>query len=51
MKKTKEISVLQRCENRQTAAFYCLITINCAKELFAESSHLNNVGIFQWMVL
>ena len=49
--KTKEIFVLRLCENRQTAAFYCLTTINCAKELIAESSHLNNIRIFIWMVL
>lgn len=38
--------MLRLCENRQTAAFYCLITINCVKEPIAESSHLNNIGIF-----
>ena len=52
MKKQRKFSCYGlSCENRQTAAFYCLTTTNSEKELFAESSHLNNIGIFQWMVL
>jgi len=51
MQKTKEIFVLQLCENRQTAAFFCLKTINCPRVLFAEISHVNNIGIFLCMTL
>ena len=35
--KTMNIFLVRLCENKQIAAFYCLITINCANESFAES--------------